>query len=177
MHDIKKLGPQQLGLHYEVTYKNLNDIQIAIIEDIRDLLGKNPQIGYKIYTDPKEFYRYCKQYRPSIQKEKKEMFLFLSQQEQTIQEEIHTRQKKMLKDIGIKAPSLRVQMITQATEWANFPMFDDMITYINLLKNWEEKKRPKEKKIYASPKLIELFDSMGMTLLTVLAKNEWPMPN
>jgi len=116
MHDIKKLGPQQLGLHYEVTYKNLNDIQIAIIEDIRDLLGKNPQIGYKIYTDPKEFYRYCKQYRPSIQKEKKEMFLFLSQQEQTIQEEIHTRQKKMLKDIGIKAPSLRVQMITQATE-------------------------------------------------------------
>ena len=116
MHDIKKLGAQQLGLYYEVTYKKLNDIQITIIGDIRDLLGKNPQIGYKTYTDTKEFYRYCKQYRPNIQKEKKEIFLVLSQQEQAIQEEIHTRQKKMLNDIGITTPSLRVQMITQTTE-------------------------------------------------------------
>ena len=116
MHDIKNLGAEQLGLHYEVIYKKLNDIKIEIIEDITELLGKNPQIGYIEYTDPKAFERYCRPYRQNIQKEKKEIFLGFLEQEQTIQKEIHARQKKMLEAIGITTPSLRVQMITQATE-------------------------------------------------------------
>ncbi|MCX6824344.1 MAG: hypothetical protein NT085_04410 [candidate division SR1 bacterium] len=177
MYDIKNLGAEQLGLYYEVTYKKLNDIKIEIIEDIAELLGTTPQIEYTTYIEQKEFEIYCTPYLQDIQKEKKEMFLILSQQEQTIQEEIRTRQKQMLKNIGITTPSLRVQMIKQATEGGQFPMFNDMITYIELLKTGEENKRPKNKKIYASPKLIEFFENLGITLLTILAKNEGPMPN
>jgi hypothetical protein len=37
-HNIKTLGNQQLGLHYEVIYKKIDDTKIAILEDIRAVL-------------------------------------------------------------------------------------------------------------------------------------------
>ena len=37
-HNIKTLGNQQLGLHYEVIYQKLDDTKIAILEDIRSAL-------------------------------------------------------------------------------------------------------------------------------------------
>lgn len=132
MHDIKSLGNQQLGLHYEVTHKKLNDIQLAIVDDIADLLGKMPAIDYTIYTNAESFHTYCQKYRTSIQQEKKELFITLMQQQKNIKKEIKARQIRMIKEIGITIPSVRVQMIMEITNGTNFQSFDEMITYIKL---------------------------------------------
>ncbi|MEI8008903.1 MAG: hypothetical protein WCI00_06005 [bacterium] len=44
------------------------------------------------------------------------MFLLLRQQESDIQKEIGKRQTKMLKEIGIITPSIRVGMIIESTK-------------------------------------------------------------
>jgi len=116
MHDIKKLGNQQLGLHYEVIYKKLNDMKIDIMEDITDILGKVPGMDVETYTNHQKFHEFCSEYLSSIQEEKKNALLALLMQEKTIQQEIERRQKQMLKDIGIDTPSLRTKLIAEKTK-------------------------------------------------------------
>ncbi len=177
MHDIKLLGNQQLGFHYEVINQKLNDIQTAIIDDITDLLGIVPVIDDDTYKNTEKFYNYCKTYRLYIEQEKKNIFTILIQQQKDIQEEIKKRQLNMLKEIGITAPSTRVMMIVEQTRWIHFPMFDYMIKYIKLAQQWKEDTWPKEKQIYAPVKLIETFKNLWTSLLTVLANNLWPLAN
>lgn len=100
-------------MHYEVTHQKFNDVQIAIVDDITDLLGNAPAIDYDTYTNAEKFHAYCEKYRPSIEGQKKELFLILMKQQKDIQEEIKERQVKMLKEIGIIAPSTWVFMIME----------------------------------------------------------------
>jgi len=134
MHDIRSLGNEQLGLHYEVTQKKINDIQTAIIDDITNLLGIVPIIKDDIYNNPEKFHIHCKPYLSYIEKEKKEILLILIQQEKTIDKEIKHRQTQMLKEIGITTPSIRVMTIVEQTRGKNFPLFNNMIKYIKLVK-------------------------------------------
>lgn len=177
MHEIKTLGNMQLWLYYEITHKKLNTIKSEIINDIWDLLGNVPEIDFETYAAPEKFHNYCKYYRQNIQNINKEIFLTLMKQEKDIKEEIGERQIKMLKEIGIVTPSIRVLMIIKETRWVNFQMFDDMIRYIKLAREWKVDRRPKNKKIYAPPKLIKTFENLWTTILTVLARNQWPIAN
>jgi predicted nucleotidyltransferase len=116
MYDIKKLGNQQLGLHYEVVHKKLNDMKRTIIEDITNLWGKSPNIDFNTITDSQKFHTYCSEYISSLQEEKKNALLALFTQEHTIQQEIEKRQKQMLKEIGIHTPSMRTKIIIEKTK-------------------------------------------------------------
>lgn len=120
MNNMKHLGNKQLSLHYEIIQHKLNDIQIAIIDDISEILGKTPNISHEIYTNPEKFKHYCERYRLSIEQEKKELFLILMKETKEIKEEIGKRQIKMLKEIGITTPSRRVQMIMKETQGTYF---------------------------------------------------------
>lgn len=175
-HNIKALGNKQLGLHYEVTYQKLDEIKIEIIEDITDLLGQAPKIGFETYQNPQKFCEYCKQYRSNIEKEKKELFLLLIKKEEDIQQEIIRRQRNMLFEIGIETPSIRVFEIIQEMKWTNFQVFDELIRFIKMAKKWQGHKRPQGKKILAPQKLIEKYEKFGW-IITVLAKNLWPYAN
>ena len=115
MHDIRSLGNQQLGFHYEIINQNINDIQTAIIDDITDLLGIVPVIDDDTYKNTEKFYNYCKKYRLHIEQEKKNLFTVLIQQQKDINQEIKQRQTYMLKEIGITTPSIRVIMILEQT--------------------------------------------------------------
>jgi hypothetical protein len=68
MHDITLLSNRKLGIHYESKHKELNNIQIAIVDDITDLLGIVPVIDDSVYTNPEKFYHYCKPYLSYIEK-------------------------------------------------------------------------------------------------------------
>ena len=177
MHDIEKLGNQQLRLHHEKTNQELNDIKIAIVDDITDLLWIVPVINDDTYENTEKFLNYCKEYQLYIENEKKNLFVILIQQQKDIKEEIKKRQLQMIKEIGIITPSIRVMMILKQMEWNNFQMFDHMIRYIKLAKKWKADKRPKEKQIYAPIKLIETFEKIWTSLLVVLANNSWPLGN
>lgn len=160
MHDITSLGNKQLSFYHETIDHKLNNIQIEIVEDIADLLGQTPSISHETYTDTEKFNRYCEKYRPSIEQEKKDLFLILMKQKKEITEEIHKRQVKMLEEIGIFTPSTRVMMIMEQTQGTNFQCFDDLIRYIKLARADKANRRPKEKKIHAPQRLIEIFDNL-----------------
>lgn len=176
MSDIKSLGNKQLSLYYEITNQKLNDIQLTITDDISNIFGQAPVIDFDTYTNVEKFGAYCEKYRSSIEQEKKELFLILKKKQKEIQDEIIERQTKMLKEIGIITPSMRVLEITHKMRGAHFQMFEEIIRYIKLTKKGQWDKRPKERIIMAPPTIIEKFENHGW-IITILAKNLWPIAN
>jgi len=156
-HNIKGLENQQIGLYYEVTEKKLTDIKIDIMEDIMNIFGGHTGIDNDTFIDHKKFQEFSSHYETAIQEEKKDILMALLEQEQDIQEEIQKRQIKMLKEIGITIPSIRVHMIMEEMGGKQFQMFDMMIRYIKLAKKNKIKKRPQNRRMYAPPKLIKIF--------------------
>ena len=140
-----------------MTEKKLTDIKIEIMEDIMNIFGGNTGIDNDTFVDHKKFQEFSSHYQTAIQEEKKDILMILVKQEQDIQEEIHERQIKMLKEIGIIIPSIRVHMIVEEMGGKNFQMFDMMIRYIKLAKKNKAKSRPQNRRIYAPPKLIKIF--------------------
>ena len=63
--------------------------------------------------DTPKFYEYCSTFEAHIGKEKKDLYAILITKEINIKEEMKTRQKKMLKEIDITTPSMRVRMIAE----------------------------------------------------------------
>jgi transposase len=88
------------------------------------------------------------------------MLMLLLEQEQDLQKEIYERQIKMLKEIGISIPSVRVHMIIEEMGGKKFQMFDMMIRYIKLAKKNKAQKRPQNRKIYVPPKLGKIFGKL-----------------
>ena len=112
---LKTLGNRQLTDYYRVTYQKLNLIKEEIIENITNILGRNPYTDEEGYKDSKKFIRHCKPYETSIKEENKDLFTILMNKEQDIQKEMKKRQIKMLRSIGIIVPSIRVRIIIENT--------------------------------------------------------------
>jgi len=158
--NIKRLENQQIGFYYEVTEKKINDIKIEIMEDIMNIFGGQTGIDNKTFVDHKKFQEFTSYYQTAIQEEKRDILMALLEQEKDIQEEMHERQIKMLKEIGITIPSVRVHIIIEEMGGKNFQMFDMMIRYIKLAKNNKAQKRPQNRRIYVPPKLVKIFGKL-----------------
>ncbi len=158
MNNIKSLGNKQLSLYHETIYQKLNNIQMAIMEDITYTLGEKSPIINEISTNTKKFKKYYKKYQHIIQKEKKELFLIVMKQQNEIKEEIERRQKQLLKDIGIISPSMRVQKIIEETQGIYFRSFDEIIKYIKMARVGKAQKRTKP--LYAPTSLIERTEKL-----------------
>lgn len=174
---LKTLGNRQLTEYYKVTYHKLNTIKQEIIENITNILGRNPYSDNEGYADPKEFIRQCKPYETSIKEENKDLFTILMRKEQDIQEEIKKRQIKMLRSIRIIASSIRVRTIIENTRWEDFAAFDDMIRYIKLKHEWKVHTRPQKKVIQIPQKLVDLSDFIWQPITIILENNSWPLEN
>jgi menaquinone-dependent protoporphyrinogen IX oxidase len=156
-HNIKELENEQIGIYYDVTEKKLTDIKIEIMEDIMNVFGGHTGIDNNTFVNHKEFQEFIGHYQTAIQDEKKDILMILIEQEQDIQKEIRERQIKMLKEIDITIPSIRVHMIVDEMGGKNFQMFDMMIKYIKLAKKNKIETRPQNRRLYVPPKLVKIF--------------------
>ncbi len=68
---------------------------------------------------------------------------------------MQTRQLQMLKEIGITAPSMRVEMIAEKMRGKEFLIFDRIIKRIKL-----KRERPTNKKIDILETLDEMFEKL-----------------
>lgn len=175
---IANLGNAQLGRHYDATHKKLENIKEEILEDITNILWHDPDIDNATYMDTPKFYEYCSTFEAHIGKEKKDLYAILITKEINIKEEMKTRQKKMLKEIDITTPSMRVRMIAEEMRWEYFEMFDIMINYVKRRKQWKWVERPEDRELLAPKTLRDIFETrMNNAIVNILENNEWPLSN
>lgn len=115
MVDIKKLGNKQLGFYHETIYHQIYDIQNDILENICDILGKEPEISDEEQEDIEKFMNFYAKYESAISLENKRLLLTFIHQKQKIEKEIARRQRRLLKTIGIHIPSTQTEVIVKET--------------------------------------------------------------
>jgi hypothetical protein len=125
-----------------------------------------------IIKNTEKFKQHFENHRTNIPKKNKDIFSLLNKEQKEIQKEIEIRQKKMLAEIGIHHPSIRVKIITEYMQGENFSLFDDMIKYIKLHQQQQLDKRPKNKKIMAPQELIDFFErKIHIPIIIILENN------
>ncbi len=179
MHkNIEELGNYQLWLYHEKIKQKLHELQDIIVQELSNTLGLSLLWKKNTLKDTTVFYQKYKKYLHYLSYELVENFKETYKEEQNIQKEIRNRQKKMLKDIGITKPRLRVKMIAQELQGERLPRFQDIITYIKLHQKNEWDKRPEHKKLFVSQKLAKYFEEqLQISIIDIIKNNWWPTNN